>query len=366
MFKKIFLDAPSVGQEEKRYLNKAIDSGFVSTIGPFVEQFEEKFASYLSIKKAVSLQSGTAAIHMALHELGIKKNDEVIVPVLTFIATVNPVIYVGARPVFIDVDINTWNVNASEIRKRITKKTKAIIPVHLYGNPCNMEEIMDIAKQYNLYVIEDATESLGAKYNGKLTGTFGKFGCFSFNGNKIITTGGGGMIVSRDVKRINHIRFLINQARSDSSEYFHPEIGFNYRMTNLEAAIGIAQSKKIEIFLSKKTKFNSIYKKELKNIGRIRFQDTYKQAESSFWFNCIVIDKCKDIVSLQHKLMLRGVPTRRIFMPIIESAPYRFYKDSNYKNSYYIFNNGLALPSSTLNSEDDIYYVCQIIKRLIK
>lgn len=159
---------------------------------------------------------------------------------------------------------------------------------------------------------------------------------------------------------------MINQARSDSIEYFHPEIGFNYRMTNLEAAIGIAQLKKLEMFLLKKAKFNSIYKRELGNINRIRFQEAYKNAESSFWFNCIVIDKCKDIVSLQHKLMLHGVPTRRLFMPIVESSPYRIHKKSDFNNSYHIFNNGLALPSSTLNSEDDIYNISQIIKRLVK
>ena len=170
MSKEIFLDSPNIGELEKTYLNKAIDTGFVSTFGPFVPEFEEGFAKYLGVEKAVSLQSGTAALHMALYELGIGNNDEVVVPALTFVATVNPVLYVGATPVIVDVDINTWNIDPVKIKEAITDKTKAIIPVHLYGSPCNMDEIMDIAKKYGLYVIEDATESLGTKYKGKYTG----------------------------------------------------------------------------------------------------------------------------------------------------------------------------------------------------
>ena len=188
---KLELDAPNVGELEKQYLNRTIDSGFVSTFGPFVPEFEEKLAEYLGVRKSVSTQSGTAAMHMALWELGIGKEDEVIVPALTFIATVNPVVYVGAKPIFVDVDIQTWNIDPEQIKRNITKKTKAIIPVHLYGNACNMDEIMDIAKRHNLRVIEDATESFGTIYKDKYTGTFGDLGCFSFNGNKTITTGGG-------------------------------------------------------------------------------------------------------------------------------------------------------------------------------
>ena len=175
---KAYLDDPSLGEVEKDYLMKCIDSNFVSIVGPFVPEFEEKFANYLNIKRAVSTQSGTAAIHMALYELGIEIDDEVIVPALTFIATVNPILYVGAKPVIVDVDLKTWNIDPEEIRKAITPKTKAIIPVHLYGNPCEMDEILDIAEEYGLYIIEDATESLGATYNGKYTGTFGELGCY--------------------------------------------------------------------------------------------------------------------------------------------------------------------------------------------
>ena len=200
MYKKIHLDTPNIGMPEKKYLNRAIDSGYVSTIGPFVPEFETRFAKYLGVKDAVSTQSGTAAIHMALHELGVGRGDEVIVPALTFVATVNPIVYVGAKPIFVDVDIKTWTISPEEITKKITKRTKAIIPVHSYGNPCNIEKIIKIAHEHDIFVVEDATESLGARFKGKHTGTWGDFGCFSFNGNKLITTGGGGMVVGNNKK----------------------------------------------------------------------------------------------------------------------------------------------------------------------
>jgi len=361
---KLELDAPNIGKLEKRYINKAIDSGFVSTFGPFVSEFERKFSKCLGINKSVSTQSGTAAIHIALHELGIGKGDEVIVPVLTFIATVNPVIYVGAKPIFVDVDVKTWNIDFREIEKKITKKTKAIIPVHFYGNPCNMEEIIRIAKRYNLYIIEDATESLGAKYKGRYTGTFGDLGCFSFNGNKIMTTGGGGMVVGNGNKKLDRIKFLVNQARDESRGYYHPEVGFNYRMTNLEAALGLAQLEKLDRFLEKKTMFSAIYREKLKDIKHIEFQEEHEGGENSHWLTCIIFKNDIDIPVLQKKLNKKGIPSRRIFMPLTEFPPYKIYKHERYKNSYYIYNKGLCLPSSTLNSEDDVRYVCRNITRM--
>jgi len=366
MYKQIYLDSPSIGELEKKYLNKAIDIGYVSTIGPFVSEFEEGFAEYLGVRKAVSTQSGTAAIHIALYELGIGKGDEVIVPALTFVATVNPVIYVGAKPVFVDVDIKSWNISPLEIKKKITKKTKAIIAVHLYGNPCNMDEIMRIAKKHNLYVIEDATESLSAKYKGKFTGTFGDFGCFSFNGNKIITTGGGGMVVGNDSRKLGHIKFLVNQAKDEGNELHHSEIGFNYRMTNLEAALGLAQMDKLDGFIAKKRKFHEIYKGELKDIKTIHFQEGYEGAKGSWWLSCVSFDQEINIPRLQKVLNDKKIQTRRIFMPVLEFLPYKTYKKEDYINSYQIYERGLCLPSSTVNSEDDIYYVCKTLKDAIR
>jgi perosamine synthetase len=365
MSKEIFLDAPNIGDLEKNYLCKAIDSGYISTIGPFVSEFEDKFARYLGVEKAVSTQSGTAAIHIALHELGIGKGDEVIVPALTFIATVNPVMYVGATPVFVDVDINTWNIDPDEIEKNITKKTKAILLVHLYGNPCNMDRIMEIAERHNLYVIEDATESLGATCKGKFTGAFGDFGCFSFNGNKIITTGGGGMVIGKDITRLEHIKFLVNQARDESNGYYHPEIGFNYRMTNIEAAVGLAQMDRLGGFLAKKRAFHEIYLQELHDIASIGFQKTFDDAESSCWLTCIIFNKDINIPAIQKALRAKGVPTRRVFMPVTEFPPYQTFKRSDCGNSYQVFQRGVCLPGSTLNSEDDIVNVCGFMRTVL-
>lgn len=367
MCKQIYLDAPNVGTLEKKYLNAAINKGFVSTFGPYVLKFEQKFARYLGTGQVVSTQSGTAALHIVLYELEIGQGDEVIVPALTFIATVNPVKYVGAKPVFVDVDLDTWNISSKEVEKKITKKTKAIIPVHFYGNPCNMDEINKIAKRHNLFVIEDATESLGAKYRGRFTGTFGDLGCFSFNGNKIITTGGGGMITGNDEKRLKHLKFLVNQARDESNGCYHPEVGFNYRMTNIEASLGLAQMQRLNEFVDKKRRFHQIYKEELNDIKFIRFQEEYKGADSSRWLSCIIFDKDNiNIGSLQKRLKDKGISTRRIFMPVVEFPPYKEYKRKEFKNSYYIYEHGLCLPSSTVNSEGDIRYVCKVLKGLIK
>ena len=303
---------------------------------------------------------------MALYELGIKPHDEVIVPALTFVASVNPVVYMGAHPVFVDVDRDTWNIDPEKISSAITPNTKAIIPVHFYGNPCAMDKIIAIARKHNLSVIEDATESLGALVNGQYTGTIGDIGCFSFNGNKIITTGGGGMIIGGNPQQLEHIRFLINQARDNSRGFYHPEIGFNYRMTNLEAGLGLAQMERLTSFLDKKKEYNDIYRQELSGIEGIAFQKEYKGAQSSWWFSCIFLKNGMDARILQEKLKEKNIPTRRVFMPLLEFPPYQQYKKEEYKNSYEIYERGLCLPSSTLNTSDDIYEVCKAIKEILK
>jgi perosamine synthetase len=359
MSEHILLDAPNLGNLEKEYLNRALDSNFVSTVGPFVPEFETKFASYLDTGGAVAVQSGTAAIHMALYELGIKASDEVIVPAITFIATVNPIVYVGATPVFVDIDRDTWNIDPREVRKAITPRTKAIIPVHLYGNPCAMGEIMDIAQQYGLSVIEDATESLGATYNGKMTGAIGHIGCFSFNGNKVITTGGGGMVTTADPEKAKHIKFLVNQARDATREYYyHPEIGFNNRMTNLEAALGLAQFERLSEFLTKKQQFFEEYRRIFAGNDCLSLQQELPGAISSVWMSSVRFNSVKvdlTVPEILAKLKAKGIPGRRIFQPLFDSPPYQKYKKGNYSNAYELFENGINLPSSTLNSLEDIH-----------
>lgn len=365
MVRHIELDAPNVSELEKQHLCRCIDSGFVSTFGPFISEFEQRFVEYLGVKKAVSTQSGTAAIHIALYELGIGARDEVIVPALTFIATINPILYVGAKPVIVDVDVDTWTIKPKAIEEAITPRTKAVIPVHLYGNPCQMDKIVQVAREADIYVIEDATESLGSKYAGKYTGTLGDLGCFSFNGNKTITTGGGGMVVGNDEEKLDYIRFLVNQARDESRGYYHPTVGFNYRMTNIEAAFGLAQMERLEEFLRKKKEFNAIYKEELKEIPFIHFQKEYEGAENSCWLSCAVFEKDADVAVLQRKLKEQGIPTRRLFVPLAEFPPYRGYQQTDCRNSYHIYQRGLCLPSSTVNSNDDVYYVCESIKKFL-
>ncbi len=359
------LDDPNLGSLEKKYILEAIDSNFVSTIGPFVNEFEEKFASYIGSKKAVSTQSGTAALHIILYELGIGKGDEVIVPSFTFIASINPILYVGATPVIVDMDPVTWNINPEEIKKAISKKTKAIIPVHVYGSVSNIGEIINIARERGIYVIEDATESLGATYKNKQTGSFGDFGFFSFNGNKLITTGGGGMIVSDNVERIDHIKFIINQARDSSRGYYHPELGFNYRMTNIEAALGLAQLERINLFLEKKSVFRTIYQNVFRDLPFIKFQQAEENAIGSWWLTAILIDMENIIIDdIQIMLKEKGVPTRKVFM-LASEMPYLKSYSRPCPNAYEVFKKGMCLPSSTLNTVENIKEAASIIKEVL-
>lgn len=362
---KIELDSPNLGELEKKYLCECVDSTFVSTAGPFVSRFEQKFQEYLKRGYAVSVQSGTAALHMALVELGITTGDEVILPSLTFVATANPIRYVGATPVFVDVDPITWNISPKEIEKAITPKTKAIIPVHLYGNPCDMTAIMEIAEKHKLFVVEDATESLGAKYNNIYTGTIGEIGCFSFNGNKVITTGGGGMVVAKNKDHANHIRFLANQARDVSKGYYHTEIGYNMRMTNLEASLGLAQIERLNDFFEKKQKFNRIYREILDGIPFIKFQDENLNAISAWWLSSVTIEHPQiDIPAIQEKLQSKGIPSRRLFTPINKFPPYQCNGSKKYPISEFLYVYGLNLPSSTNNTEEEIYFVAKEIKKI--
>ena len=365
MSRTIYLDAPNLGKLEKKYLNKAIDSNYVSTIGPFVPEFEEKFKEYIATEKAVSVQSGTEALRLALYQLDIKQGDEVIIPALTFVATINAVLYVGATPVFADIDQDSWNIDPGDIERKITNKTKAIIPVHLYGNPCNMERIANIADRNDIFIVEDATESLGALYKTKHTGTIGDFGCFSFNGNKIITTGGGGMIVGKNEDHLEHIKFLVNQTKGVSNKLPFSEMGFNSRMTNLEAALGLAQIERLGEFLKRKRIYNDIYRDQLKPFDFIKFQHENVDTKSSYWFTSIMFNNNIDIAKLQDELFAKNIATRRVFEPLPELPAYTPYKKDLYNNSNELYKNGLCLPSSTLNSEDDIHFVCKVLKELI-
>jgi perosamine synthetase len=366
MSSPIWLDAPNVGELEKQYLCQAIDSGFVSTIGPFVPRFEQTVAAWLSASGCSATQSGTAALHVALMELGVGEGDEVIVPALTFVATANPVMYLRARPVFVDADPDTFNLDVASVERAISPKTKAIVPVHLLGNPVDMHGLMAVARARGVPVVEDATESLGASVGGRSTATIGDLGCLSFNGNKTITTGGGGMVVGSDAERLAHIRFVVNQARDESRGYYHPEVGLNYRMTNLEAALGLAQMERLDTFLEQKRAFRAVYEDELGRVPGLRLQREAPGARSAWWLNAVVFERDDiEVAALQKRLLDQGIQTRRMFVPITDFPPYAPFASGDYPVARRLYERGLCLPSSTLNTVDDVRFVCHALKALL-
>lgn len=360
----LLLDAPNLGEREKVKLIECMDSTYVSTAGPFVPEFEKKFARYLDAPAAVAVQSGTAAIHIVLAELGIGPGDEVIVPALSFVASVNPVLYTGASPVLVDVDPGTWTLDIRKVEEAVTVHTKAIIPVHLYGNPCDMDALRELCEDHGIAIVEDATESLGGTWRGQSTGTLGEFGCFSFNGNKLITTGGGGMVVAREPERMKHIKFLVNQARDGSKGYYHPELGYNYRMTNLEASLGLAQLERIDEFLAVKRRFARIYHEVLDGLPGVALQKEPPGGESAWWLPSVTVGYVA-IPELQELLRERGVPTRRVFSPL-HTFPYlKQHVPSPCPNAEHIYEHGLNLPASTVNDEESVRRAAEVIREVL-
>lgn len=369
MTKPCYLDDPNLGELEKSCLNRCIDSTFVSTFGPFVPEFEAAFARFLGAPGAVSVQSGTAGLHLALHEMGLGPGDEVLVPALTFVASANPVSYTGARPVFVDVDAETWNMDPDAAELRITERTRAMVIVHLYGRVCEMERLEEIARRHNLCIIEDATEALGSRYKGRPAGTLGDLGVFSFNGNKLITTGGGGMVVGPDPQRLSHIRFLANQARREEAGYFHPEIGFNYRMTNLEASLGLAQMQRLHEFIETKRRIHGIYEEAFRDVGELQLQAPCEGADDVVWLNAVTIDTAHTgtgIPEIMETLKQHGIPTRRLFMPLVCFPPYfEGHREEAYPRAVRLYSEGLCLPSSTINTAGGIRRAAEGLKSLL-
>lgn len=362
---RIPLDAPNIGELEKKYVMRALESGFVSSAGPLVGEFEERFAAYVGARYAVATVNGTSALHLALRLLGIGPGDEVIVPALTFIATVNPVVYAGATPVVVDVDPLTWNINPAEVKKAVTGRTRAIIPVHLYGNPADMGRIEETALKYGLYVIEDATEALGATWKGRHVGTFGDVGVFSFNGNKVITTGGGGMLVTDNEELASRARLLVNQGRDYGiAEYEHREIGYNYRLTNLQAALGLAQLERLEQFLNTKRRNAALYRELLRDVPGLEWQQELPEGRSSWWMFSILVDDGvfkRDRHTVAEGLRAAGIQTRPLFLPLSRQPAYAGYDLKTCPVAEFLHRRGLNLPSTSFLTEEDIRYVCQVL-----
>jgi len=349
------LDFGNIGEHERAIVNEALLKGMVSTATPQITEFEQKLAEYLGMPDAVATNSCTAALHLALLVCGIGPGDEVIVPATTFVATANAVCHSGAKPVFVDVDLETWNIDPELVEEAVTTNTKAIIPVHLYGNPCNMGALFEIAKRYSLYIIEDAAESLGAIYQERQTGTIGDVGCFSFNGNKTMTTSGGGLLISNDPEKIARARCLSLQGKDRYGNQV--DIGYNYKMTGLAASLGLAQFDRLQGFLDKKKAFRFIYFNSIDAI----LQKATRNSDPSWWFTACLFKR--DAEDIQKRLSALAIPTRRVFEPIPYMLPYREHGD--YPNASYLYQHGLCLPCSTLNTLEDIDRVCEGIRGIL-
>ena len=357
---------PYLGEEELNNVIEAIKSGWISSQGKFIGEFEEGFANYHGVGYGISTSNGTAALHLALKSLGIEKGDEVIVPALTFAATANAVIYCNAEPVLVDSNLEYWCMDPNNIEEKITERTKAIIPVHLYGHPCDMDQIMDIAEDHNLYVIEDAAEAHGAEYKGRKVGTFGNISCYSFYGNKIITTGEGGICITDDETLEEKMRILRDHGMNPEKRYWHDVIGFNYRMTNLQAAVGVAQLNKLDKFIEKKRKIASYYQKtlkELKDDKLISLHPEMPWAKCVYWIYSILIEEKFNIErdDLINELKDREIDTRPFFYPINIMHPYKMEKLPKAEE---ISRKGVSLPSSVTLDYEDISKITDTMKEI--
>jgi len=384
--KPIPLSVPNLSLDILENIKEAIQTGWVSTGGRFIQEFEEKIAKYVGVKRAVSCQSGTAGLHLALRVLGVEHGDEVIVPTLTFVAAVNPVRYVGAEPIFMDCD-DTLNMDMDKLEaflekecqhidgKVINKKTKrqikAIIVVHVFGNPANMEKLMEIREKYHLKVIEDATEALGSyylegKYAGKHCGTIGDIGVYSFNANKIITTGGGGMVVSNNDELLEQVAFLSVQAKTDPLYFIHDEVGYNYRMTNIQAAFGTDQIDRLESFIETKIRNYQLYKKGIEKIDGLRLLPFREDTRANYWFYSVIVDKEKygmDRDELLRKLNENNIQTRPLWRLNHKQKPYLQNQSYQIENAEFYEKNLINIPCSSNLSEGDVEAV---IKQLDK
>lgn len=338
---------PTFGQKELDYVTECILTGWVSSAGKFVSRFEELFAEFCGVKYAVSVCNGTCALHLALHALDIQAGDEVIVPTLSFIASANAVRYTGAEPIFVDSEPRTWNVDPQALYAAITPRTKAIMPVHLYGHPADMDTIREVADRHRLLVIEDAAEAHGAMYKGRRVGGIGDVGCFSFYGNKIITTGEGGMVVTDRKDVADRMRMLRDHGMSPVRRYWHPILGYNYRLTNIQAALGVAQMERIDWLLARKREIAQAYSQRLRAITGITLPIQESWASSVFWLNSILVDESKFGLS-RDELMARlkdgGIETRPVF-PCIHRQPI-YNTGARLPVAQHISENGLSLPSA--------------------
>lgn len=359
------ISEPSIGELEIEYVTDAVKSTWISSIGPYINRFEDEFASFCGTKHAIAVSNGTVAIHLALVAHGIKPGDEVIMPNLSFIATANAVYHAGAVPIFVDVNKVNLGLDPSLLEQHITDKTKAIMPVHLYGHPANMVAINEIAQKHNLLVIEDAAEAHGAQINGKTVGSWGDSATFSFYGNKNLTTGEGGMITTSDDAFADKCRFLRDHAMTKEKRYWHTELGYNYRMTNLQAALGCAQLSRIDDLLTKRQWIYNEYFKHLGQDDRIVLNRTESWATNSYWLICVEIVGLTDVTRevLMQQLKSAGVDSRPYFYPMSQ-MPY-INEEVDTPVTFEVSQRGLNMPTFFDITAEQIERVCQTLLKLI-
>jgi perosamine synthetase len=362
------LCVPEICGNEWKYVKECIDTGWVSSAGKYVDLFEEKFEEYAGVRKAVAVVNGTSALHLALHVLGIGPGDEVIVPSITFVAPVNAIAYTGASPIFVDVCRDTYVMDVAKIESVISSKTKVILPVHTYGHPVDMKPLTDIANRHGLYVLEDATEALGSEYLSQKVGAIGDFGCFSFNGNKTITTGAGGMLVTNNDALGKKAKFVSAQSKVvlSNKAFSHPEIGYNYRMPNLLASFGLAQMEHLKEFIRKKREHAALYSKLLGGVEGLTLPVEKDWALNSHWLYSIVVEKEFGIGrdEVVEKLGERGIESRPFFASVHKFDYYKACECSSMEVTDDLERNGLNLPSSTGITDEDIETICKEIRQL--
>ncbi len=364
MKKQLYLSPPHMSGNEQKYIDEVFQSNYIAPIGSFINRFEESIVSYTKTSNALAVTSGTAAIHLALRVLGIGKDDDVLVSTFTFIGSVAPVLYQNANPIFIDSDYESWNLDPKLLNGYLLsceKKPKALIVTHLYGQVADIEKIADICRVHGVYLIEDAAESLGATYNNKQSGTYGDFGIFSFNGNKILTTSGGGMLVSENREWIEKAKFYATQAKEDVLYYEHNEIGYNYRMSNVLSAIGVAQMEVIDDRVSKKREIFEWYREELSEI--VDFMPELKNSYGNRWLTTFIFkDKTKDIFRVIERLNEDGCESRPLWKPMHQQPLFKETKAILNGVSEELFSHGLCVASGTMMTQQDVQRVCRIIK----
>ena len=374
----LLLSGPNMAGNEWKYVKDCLDTGWVSSVGAYVDQFEKMSAEFAGTKYAVATSSGTTALHVCLVMMGVNENDYVITPNITFIATCNSIKYTGADPILIDTDPLTWQMDLDLLEEFLTNETEqragachykkdgrripVIMPVHVLGNMCNMDRLMDLAKQHNLIVIEDSTEALGSYYKGKHSGSFGLMGTFSYNGNKIITTGGGGMIVTDDEALAKKAKHLTTQAKSDPFEYVHDEIGYNYRLVNVSAAMGVAQMELLPAFIKRKQEIIALYKNELQGVGDISFQQITEGVQPNWWLPTIMTEKQKAVLKILNENKMQSRP---FWVPMNQL---RMFKDNIFYNkedhSNYVYQRCLSIPCSTNITDEQVRAVSNKIKEV--